>query len=129
MLFLADSLLAHKDEPRYRSALESGRLLLVSEQGADMAFTTHRALSRNRLIHAMPKLTLVAQSDYGSGGTWHGTMENLKNQWSPVYMFSGEPEDPGTLGLIERGAAAVSMEDLAGLHELLPKQTSLFETD
>ncbi len=126
VLFLADSLLTHKDEPRYRRALESGRLLLVSEQGADMAFTTPRALSRNRLIHALPVMTLVAQSAYGSGGTWNGTLENLKNQWSPVYMFSGEPKDPGTVGLIERGAAPVTMEELSALSELLPEQTTLY---
>ena len=127
ILFLADSLKRHLTDRCYAAPLAEGRLLLVSEQGPDLEFTTPRAMSRNRLIHAMGEKVLVAQSDYGSGGTWNGTMENIKAGWSPVFMFSGEPEDPGTRGLLERGAAPVSMDELGRLDALGEMQTSLFD--
>ena len=126
-MFLADSLKRHLTDRRYEVPLSEGRLLLVSEHGPDLEFTTPRAMSRNRLIHAMGEKVLVAQSDYGSGGTWSGTMENIKAGWSPVFMFSGEPEDPGTRGLMERGAAPVSMDELKQLDTLGEMQISLFD--
>ena len=126
MVFLADSLEAHLADRRYQKLLESQRIVLVSEQGPDCEFSTPRALSRNHLIHAMGQKVLVAQSDYGSGGTWNGTMENLKAQWSPVWMFAGEPDNPGTRGLIERGASPVELSQLNHLEELGQAQTSLF---
>lgn len=126
VLFLADSLVRHRFDRRYISAIEQGRLLLVSEFGEDQKFTAFRALSRNRLIHALGNNVLVAQTDYGAGGTWNGCMENLKAGWSPVFMFDGEGEDPGTRGLIDCGAEPISMEDLSYLRGLMPSQARLF---
>ena len=54
-------------------------------------------------------------------------MENLKHGWSPVFVWDGTPEEPGTRGLLERGCAPVSMEDLRDLRGLKTRQTSLFE--
>jgi hypothetical protein len=66
----------------------------------------------------------VSQSSYGSGGTWHGTLDNLKAGWSPVFV--NDTGDPGSQGLIERGAVPVIQEDLADLSALCQDQTSLF---
>ncbi len=117
ILFLPDSLETRM--VRMGHALRSQSLLLVSEQGHDLAFSAARAHSRNRLIHAMGEMTLVAQSDYGSGGTWQGTAENLKNGWSPVFVNNGEPEDRGTRGLVERGCTPISQEELRDLPTLI----------
>ena len=125
ILFLPDSLRARMIQ--MQEALSAGKLLLVSEQGFDEPFTVAAAYSRNRLIHAMGRQVFVAQSDYGSGGTWQGVMENLKHSWSPVYVCSGEQEDPGTRGLLERGCDAVSMEALKNLRELIAEKASLFD--
>ena len=111
---------------RYQKLLESQRIVLISEYGPALEFSTPRALSRNRLIHAMGQKVLVAQSDYGSGGTWNGTLENLKAEWSPVLMFTGEPDDPGTRALVERGAVPITLSDLNDLSSLGKEQTSLF---
>lgn len=126
VLFLADSLEEHLTDRRYRQHLKDKRLLLISEQGADLPFSTPRAMSRNRLIHAMGQKVFVAQSDYGTGGTWNGTMENLKEGWSPVFVCTGEPEDPGVRGLLERGAEPVTLSQLGQLSELGLQQISLF---
>ena len=56
-------------------------LLYLSEDDFDGAFSTQRALSRNRCIHALGRMVFVAQSDFGHGGTWDGTVKNLRFGW------------------------------------------------
>ena len=126
VLYLAGNLEEAMQRPLYAGLLQEGRLLLVSEEASDCGFSGARALARNRLIHGMGEKTLVAQSDYGSGGTWRGTLENLKNGWSPVLVSMEEPEDPGARGLVERGAVPVTAADLPSLSALEPSQCSLF---
>ena len=59
-------------------------VLYLSEDGYAEGFSIQRALSRNRLIHAMGQVVFVAQSGLGKGGTWDDTVKNLKNGWSTV---------------------------------------------
>lgn len=126
ILYLADSLLEETRRPVYRDLLARGRLLLASEYGFDQSFSTPRAMSRNRLIHAMGKITLIAQSDYETGGTWQGTLQNLRKGWSPCFVCGEEPEDPGISGLTARGCEPICISQLRDLHHLQPAQTSLF---
>ena len=126
ILFLPDSLEKAAASPRYKKLLREGRLLLVSLGGTDLPFTPARAMERNRLIHAMGQKVLVAQSDYGTGGTWQGTLANLKEGWSPVFVCNDEPEDPGTRGLLERGGSPVETDTIFSVGALHPAQKSLF---
>ncbi|MDD6023054.1 MAG: DNA-processing protein DprA [Oscillospiraceae bacterium] len=126
VLFLADALVSQGKRELYKKALEEKRLLLVSEHGWDIPFSTARAYSRNRLIHAMGQKVLVAQSDAGFGGTWQGTVENLKAKWSPCFVSTELREHPGTKALLEQGCSPVSTEELMNLKGLEPSQTSLF---
>ena len=80
-------------------------VLFLSEGGWTLPFSAVRALSRNRLIHAMGEKTLVAQTGFGSGGTWNGTLENLRHGWSPVFVHADGSE--GASALIARGAEPV----------------------
>jgi predicted Rossmann fold nucleotide-binding protein DprA/Smf involved in DNA uptake len=117
--FVADALWSRAAEAR-------PDLLLVSEQGYGEPFSIPRAYSRNRLIHAMGHAALVAQSDYGTGGTWNGTLENLKKGWSPVFVC--DDGSRGTAGLVERGATPLPTDGPQNLRNLQPKsaQLSLF---
>ena len=124
IVFLPDSLIARMKE--FRRWLASGRLLLVSEYGYDLHFSTQRAYARNRLIHAMGEKTFVAQAEYGRGGTWNGVLENLGQGWSPVFICGDEPEDPGTRGLVERGCTPVGTAELRELRGLKAQQIGLF---
>ena len=62
-------------------------ILYLSEDSFDLEFSSQRALKRNRIIHSLVCATFVAQSDYGKGGTWSGTINNLKRNLSPVICF------------------------------------------
>ncbi len=99
-------------------------ILLCWEDSFDLPFSPARALSRNRIIHALGEKTLVAQAAPGSGGTWRGTEENLRRGWSPVFLF--DDCSPGALALMERGATGIGMSQLADFSALLPAQTTLF---
>lgn len=98
------------------------RILYISEDGFDLPFTGLRALSRNRLIHAMGQITLVAQCNFEKGGTWDGTKNNLKNGFSPVFCF--QDGSKGVEALLDRGALPVSMVQLADLSSLQPQRPS-----
>lgn len=93
-------------------------ILYLAEDGYDMGFRGYRALSRNRIIHALPLLTLVAQCSCGKGGTWDGTVKNLKNRWSPVFCLDDGSE--GIQALVQRGAEPIEGMDLLNLRQLKP---------
>ena len=62
-------------------------VLWISEDGFAEEFSTQRALSRNRVIHALGLKTFVAQATAGMGGTWDGTVKNLRFGWSGVFCY------------------------------------------
>ena len=101
------------------------RVLYISEDGFEEQFSAARALSRNRVIHALGEKTFVAQCTYGSGGTWDGTVKNLRFGWSGVYCFDDGSE--AARALMQMGAQSVKLEDLESIAALRPAQRSLFE--
>ena len=92
---------------RYRP---DGHILYLSEDGFDLPFSAQRALSRNRLIHCMGLRTFVAQSGYERGGTWDGTVKNLRFGWSPVHCF--RDGSPASKLLQDMGAEGIDLADL-----------------
>lgn len=101
------------------------RMLLLSEDGFDEPFSAPRALSRNRCIHALGELTLVAQAGYQQGGTWDGTVKNLRFRWSPVRCF--DDHSPAAVMLEQMGAECIGTEQLADLQNLTDSgEISLF---
>lgn len=114
---VAESLAKCKDRPG---------VLYLSEDGFDAPFSAARALSRNRLIHAMGKLTFVAQCTKGKGGTWSGTVQNLRNGLSPVFCFQDGSE--GAQALCQMGASPIDIYDLSDFNKLNNTIISMFDT-
>ena len=83
------------------------------------------ALRRNRVIHALGEVTLVAQSDLGIGGTWSGTTTNLKAGWSPVYCFDDGSD--AARELEQMGAILITADGLQDLHILRTIAQNLFD--
>ena len=100
------------------------RVLYLSEEDYDEEFSAQRALRRNRIIHALAAKTLVAQVNAGFGGTWDGTVKNLRYGWSPVFLLDDGSE--GMVQLSQLGANRIRMEDLQNLNGLQCSQGSLF---
>lgn len=99
-------------------------LLYLCEDSFDLDFSAPRALSRNRLIHSMGKLTLVAQSSLKKGGTWDGSVKNLRFGWSPLFCFADGAAS--TRLLAQMGASLIRMDELRDLSGIQPLQERLY---
>ena len=99
-------------------------VLYLSEDGFDLAFTSHRALSRNRIIHALSEKTVVAQCTLGAGGTWDGTVKNLQYSWSSVFCF--QDDSNACRSLSQRGAVPITQGELHKLFAEQEQQIKLF---
>lgn len=95
-------------------------VLYAAEGGFELGFSAQRALGRNRFIHAMGEKTLVAQTSFGKGGTWNGSLDNLQHEYSPLFVFDDGSE--GARALCARGATPV--QALTSLQALTPAQLS-----
>ena len=100
-------------------------MLYLSECGFDEAFSALRALRRNRVIHSMGAMTLVAQSGCRMGGTWDGTEKNLRYGWSPVFCYTDG--SPAQRMLMDLGAGEVDLADLQDLPGLIQQKRNLFD--
>lgn len=113
---VADSLAAHGAKPN---------VLYLSEDSFDEEFSAQRALRRNRCIHTMGALVLVAQANLRKGGTWDGTSKNLRCGWSPVCCFDDGSDAARVLE--QMGAALIRPEELADLAALAENGKNLFD--
>lgn len=102
------------------------RVLYISEDSFDEVFSPQRALSRNRVIHAFSSKTFVPQCTDGSGGTWDGTMKNLKAGWSSVYCF--RDGSGASLRLADMGATLIDTQQLTEIGHLQEFQIKMEET-
>lgn len=99
-------------------------LLYISEDDFDAPFSAQRAISRNRIIHALGQFTFVAQSGYQQGGTWDGTVKNLRFGWSNVYCFADG--SPASRLLEEMGAQSLEICQLTNFASLPKPVAGLF---
>ena len=100
-------------------------VLYLSEEDFDLSFSAQRALSRNGVIHARGSKTLVAQCSLETGGTWDGTVKNLRFGWSPVFCF--DDGSPAAARLHQMGAALTDTCSLSDLSALASEHPSLFD--
>jgi predicted Rossmann fold nucleotide-binding protein DprA/Smf involved in DNA uptake len=116
---LADSLAKHAVSRRYRQALLSGRLALLSATDPAAGFSAGNAMGRNKYIYALATWSLVASASLGTGGTWAGAVEELKAGRTPVYVRMQDDAPPAHHKLVELGARAFPDEPWANLANLL----------
>ena len=98
---VADSLSSHEQRER---------VLYLSEEDYDADFSAQRAISRNRCIHTLGRMVFVAQANLEKGGTWNGTVKNLRSGWSSVVCFQDGSE--ASRRLQDLGAWLIGIEDL-----------------
>lgn len=92
------------DQPNYPG------ILYISESGFDLEFSSQRALHRNAVIHCLGTKVFVAQCQSKSGGTWSGTMNNLRGKYSPVFCFNDGSDTMEAL--IDAGCEGITQMDL-----------------
>ena len=99
---LADSL--EKVVRTRQQVLRRGDLCLVTPYSPDAGFSVGAAMGRNRLIYTLADYAIVVASDAGTGGTWAGAKETLKNHWIPVFVLEHENMPDGNKLLLQKGA-------------------------
>ena len=100
-------------------------VLYVSEEDFEAEFSAQRAISRNRVIHALGRMVFVAQSNLGKGGTWDGTVKNLRFGWSPVLCFRDGSD--AALQLEQMGAYLVDTRDVLDFGTLQESEMNFFD--
>jgi predicted Rossmann fold nucleotide-binding protein DprA/Smf involved in DNA uptake len=100
---LANDLLKASVNRQNRMGLQEGRLVLVSPFYPEAGFNGGNAMGRNKYIYALSDRALVIDSALGSGGTWEGALEALKQKWVPLYVRT-PGHGQGNAALIEKGA-------------------------
>ena len=101
---------------RLSGHVPQGRILYLSEESFDLDFSSQRALSRNRCIHALGLSAIAAQCSLRTGGTWDGSVKNLRFGWSPLYVFDDGSESADLLE--QMGAVRIGFGDLNDLRNL-----------
>ena len=131
--FLADSIEGRLRKRRIRTAVEAGRLLLLSAVGPDAGFRSWAALARNRYIYADAEAAVVIKADLNKGGTWSGAVDAIRSDLCPV-LCRDIGSRPGNQGLIRNGAIAIDengdadiIQILKSLPDTAKSQLSLFE--
>lgn len=99
---LADSL--EKVVRTRQDALRRGDLCLVTPYSPSAGFSVGAAMGRNRLIYTLADYAIVVASDVGTGGTWAGATETLKNGWVPIFVLEHEQMPEGNKLLLQNGA-------------------------
>lgn len=97
-------------------------ILYLSEEDYDLEFSSQRALSRNRCIHALGLSSIAAQCSMQTGGTWDGSVKNLRFGWSPLYIFNDGSESADLLE--QMGAEKIGFKELQDLQNL-PSPTQI----
>lgn len=90
IVFPADGLANWIKKKSIRQYIENNQLLLMSTQHINARFTGAYAMQRNKFIHAPSDAVLIASSSISGSkksGTWEGVLENLKYQWSSLYVI------------------------------------------
>lgn len=102
---LADSLAKSAVSAKYRSAIQSKILTLVSAVDPQAGFNVGNAMGRNKYIYALADYGLVVSSDYNKGGTWAGAVEALKPEKGvPVFVKTEGNISQGNKQLLKLGA-------------------------
>lgn len=98
---LADNL--ERSVRQRQEILRRGDLCLVTPYNPNAGFSVGAAMGRNRLIYCLADYAIVVASDAGTGGTWAGATETLKNSWIPVFALEHELMPEGNKLLLLKG--------------------------
>ena len=108
----------------WKQPLRDG-ILYLCEDDFEEGFSAQRALSRNRVIHALGLMTFVAQASLHTGGSWDGTVKNLRNNWSTVYGFDDGSDSMRELS--QMGMELIGMEKLSDFYNLPKPEDNIFD--
>lgn len=122
---LADSLLKKSSSSVYRKYVVDNKLVLISPFNPEVGFNVGNAMGRNKLIYVLSQATIVVKSET-KGGTWEGANENLKNNWTPLWVVAPieNKTNKGNFEIVKKGARFLPKEfNVSNIINSKPKST------
>lgn len=95
----------------FRERIANGYLTLVSVVAPGARWQVGQAMGRNKYIYGLSRATVVVSSGT-DGGTWSGAVENLRQQWVPMWVRRADAVPPGNTALLSQGAHPIDASDL-----------------
>lgn len=89
-------------ERSIRELIHDERLAVVTPFHPAAGFTTALAMARNKYVYCLADYAIVVASDSGTGGTWAGATENLRQGWVPLFVRDADGLAPGNRDLLAR---------------------------
>lgn len=99
---LADGLLEKSLSKKWRKHLKNNSLVLISTFYPEAGFNVGNAMARNKYIYCLSDAALVVQSGL-KGGTINGAMENLKKEWTPLWVKQTNDSNTGNIQIENAG--------------------------
>ena len=84
------------------------RMLVLSAFHPEATFKGYNALERNKYIYASSDYAVVVSSGDGTGGSYKGAVDCLKNKYCPLYVKDDGQVPAGNKKLIELGGMPVN---------------------
>ena len=109
MEFIVNSLVKRIKDKAAINAVLNNQLIMLSVAKPDAGFSTGMAMMRNKFIYSQSNGTVVVKSDYNTGGTWSGAVENLRSKRSATFCWDN-PAYIGNTELIRKGAIPIDEE-------------------
>jgi predicted Rossmann fold nucleotide-binding protein DprA/Smf involved in DNA uptake len=128
---MANNMESELRKPEYRRGIQKGDLCLVTQYLPSASFNVGLAMGRNKLIYTLADYGIVVASSANKGGTWSGAMENLKNEWVPLFVVTYDDMPEGNQLLLERGGIELPLskvEDYSNLDSYLREKSENIPT-
>ncbi|GAB3285902.1 DNA-processing protein DprA [Parahaliea aestuarii] len=106
---LANELLRASTSGKYRKHLLANNLVLISPFHPEAGFNAGNAMQRNKYIYCLSDAAIAVHSGT-KGGTWEGVLENIRQQWVPVWVKQTDDPGAGNAALVEKGAKLLSAD-------------------
>ncbi len=115
----------------YREYLEEDRLVLVSPNSPEAGWAPGLAMGRNRYIYCLSDASVVVASAQGRGGTWGGAKENLRKNWTPLWVRRSDTRGSGNDDLVRTGGSWLPdpMESVGELFPTTVKTCITYDSD
>ena len=84
------------------------KMLVLSAFHPEASFKGYNALERNKYIYASSDYAVVVSSGDGTGGSFKGAADCLKNKYCPLYVKDDGQVTAGNKKLIELGGSSVN---------------------
>ena len=122
--FLAESLTERVYQPGLSEMIATERALCMSIVHPEAKYTAAHAMERNKCLYALSDAAFVVSCEKEKGATWDGAVTALRNRYTERMYVWENPDLPGNMELIARGATPFSSPNELPIDEMKASWTT-----